>query len=196
VELLGAPVAFHTFAPRWEPLIWNLADHAPEELLASANAWLQALAVMRSADAEAEAFAEVFTEAARGVAGLAPADPVRWAELMRLLLTWIYWRRPAAERARLEAAALAVQKDEAFQKEAQAMGSKLGPSLVEESFAKGQAQGQLETARSFLRDLVQNRFQVMPEDLDRRIAACADVERLRAAARQVLHVQQPQDISL
>ena len=84
------------------------------------------------------------------------------------------------------------------------MGSKLGPSLVEESFAKGQAQGhaegktigQLETARSFLRDLVQNRFQVMPEDLDRRIAACADVERLRAAARQVLHVQQPQDISL
>ena len=93
-------------------------------------------------------------------------------------------------------AALAVQKNEAFQKEAQAMGSKLGPSLVEESFAKGQAQGQLETARSFLRDLVQNRFQVMPEDLDRRIAACADVERLRAAARQVLHVQQPQDISL
>jgi len=126
------------------------------------------------------------------VAGLAPADPVRWAELMRLLLTWIYWRRPAVERDRLEAAALAVQKNEAFQKEAQAMGSKLGPSLVEESFAKGQ----LETARSFLRDLVQNRFQVMPEDLDRRIAACADVERLRAAARQVLHVQQPQDISL
>jgi len=54
VELLGAPVAFHTFAPRWEPLIWNLADHPREELLASANAWLQALAVMRAADAEAE----------------------------------------------------------------------------------------------------------------------------------------------
>ncbi len=28
-DLLGEPTALHSFAPRWEPLFWNLADLTP-----------------------------------------------------------------------------------------------------------------------------------------------------------------------
>jgi hypothetical protein len=56
-DLLGEPAAFHAFAPSWQPLFWNLADQTAEGLLASGEAWLQTLAVIRAQGEEAAAFA-------------------------------------------------------------------------------------------------------------------------------------------
>jgi hypothetical protein len=53
-ELLAEPAGFHPFAPKWEPLFWEVGKHSAEELLQSEEAFLQILAIARVEDAERE----------------------------------------------------------------------------------------------------------------------------------------------
>src|SRR6516225_6604250 len=89
---------FPPHAPVWQPLFWNLAEQSPQELLASDNSWLQLMAVLRVEDADAATFRDVFTQAVHQVKKIKGTEQVRWYELMRILLTWVFWRRPEAER--------------------------------------------------------------------------------------------------
>ena len=66
---------------------------------------------MRVEDADADVFRQVFSRAVQDIAPLGELDRVRWYELMRLLLTWVYWRRPPEERPALESEAIARQPD-------------------------------------------------------------------------------------
>jgi hypothetical protein len=47
-DLIGGPEELRPFAPRWEPLFWDLAERNTDALLASAGEWLAALAVVRA----------------------------------------------------------------------------------------------------------------------------------------------------
>jgi hypothetical protein len=192
VELLGEPREFHAFAPRWEPLIWNLAERTPEALLASTSEWLKALAVMRAEEAEPTVFRQVFAQAVRDLTALAAQDPVRWSDLMRMLLAWAFWRRPDAERDALVAEAVASQTDVERQQEIKTMTSKWGPTLAEVSMAKGK----LVAARTILRALLEDRFGTVPEALAQCIEATDDLERLQTAARQMYRVQSVGEITL
>jgi hypothetical protein len=195
LDLLGEPKEFHSYAPRWEPLFWNLADQTTEALLASNNVWLKALAVMRAEGDEPAAFHEVFGKAILGLEELGAQDPVRWGDLMRLLLTWVYWRRPEAERSSLLKEAIASQLDLERKKEIQTMTSKWGPTLIEVSMAKGEAKGQLLAARKILRSLLEDRFGSIPEELAQRIETTDDLERLQTTARQVYQVKNLDEIT-
>jgi hypothetical protein len=62
-DLLGEPQALHRFAPAWAPLYWNLADQTPASLLASPEAWLQVLAVVRARGEPWEVFAPIYQAA-------------------------------------------------------------------------------------------------------------------------------------
>ncbi len=93
-DLLVGPEAFHRFAPRWQPLFWDLAERSPEALLNASEQWLQALAVVRVEDADEAVFREVFTQAMRRLESLHDSNHVRWYDLLRLVLTWAAWRRP------------------------------------------------------------------------------------------------------
>src|SRR5437588_8243819 len=118
-----------TFAPVWQPLFWNLADQSPQELVASDNNWLQLMAVLRVEDADAATFRDIFTRAVQQVKKVKAAEHVRWQELMRILLTWLYWRRPETERAVLLAEAEQAQAGVKRKGEIQTMVNKLGPSF-------------------------------------------------------------------
>lgn len=198
VDLLGEPKEFHAFAPRWEPLIWNLAERTPEELLASAGDWFKMLAVLRAAEADPATFRDIYTRAVHDLAALGAQEPVRWYDLMKVLLTWVYWRRADAERDPLVAATVASQVDQERQKEIQAMTSKWGPTLFEKALAQGrdegEAKGQLVMARANLRALVENRFGAIPPTLTQRIEATTDLDRLQAALVQVLHAQSADEL--
>ena len=191
-DLLDEPKEFHSFVPRWEPLFRNLSDRSPEELLSTAGEWLKALAVMRAADAEPTAFAEVFEKAVKGIAGLVSQDEVRWHDLMRLLLTWIYWRRPAEEREQLETIAVASQREQSIQTEVGTMASKLGPSTVEKSFNEGA----LQNARSMLLAMIERKFKSVPESLARQIDSCIEVEKLTAATISAASAERADEITL
>lgn len=195
-DLLGEPEAFHAFAPTWQPLFWNLADQTPEGLLQTGKEWLQTLAVLRMEDADAAAFAAVFTEAVQRLAALGGQNHPRWYDLMRIVLTFLQWRRPTPEHEALVAVAKAANEDVVRQREIEAMSEKLGATIADRAMAKGQAKGQLSMCRTMLRDLLEDRFGMVPEDLLQRIESCSDLERLQRAARQVYRVQSLEELSL
>jgi hypothetical protein len=156
----------------------------------------KALAVLHEQDAEAADFHEVFTRAVQDIAPLAAADSVRWNDLMRMLLTWVFWRRPDAERAALVTEAVTCQADDLFRKEIQTMTNKLGPTLVELTLAEGERKGELRSARKLLRALLEDRFGVVPDALLQRIDASTDLEHLQTAVRQVYQIQKLDDLPL
>ena len=56
--------------------------------------------------------------------------------------------------------------------------------------------GKVETLRQVLLNLLRDRFGTVPEALAQEIGACADVDRLHAATRQILHVPSLEDFRL
>jgi hypothetical protein len=141
-DLLAGPEAFHGFAPRWQPLFWDLAERSPEALLSADEAWLQFPAVVRVEGAEAEAFEAVFREAFRRLEALHGPEPVRWYDLARLVWTWAVWRRPREERDRLLAAAAASQTEPGRQREVEGMGQTIAEWYIEQGRAEGEAKGE------------------------------------------------------
>jgi hypothetical protein len=195
-DLLGEPADFHAFAPQWQPLFWDLASLSPEALLDSADAWLQTLAVVRAEDAPSEAFLNVYNRVLEGLEPLAARDPVRYYDLMRLSLTWGLWRRPQEEREQVQQAAIASQRNAVHREEIQSMGMTIAEWYVEEGKKKGVQEGQLRALRKMLRIQLQDRFQSVPEALQQRIEATTDLEKLESCIRQVLHINDLQELQL
>ena len=199
-DLLGEPAEFHGFVPQWAPLFWELSGQDADELLASGEAWQEALAVLRAQGEEAAEFERVFVEAMRRLAPLACQDQVRWYDLMRIVVSWALWRRPAAERRTLVAAAQAAQADVNRQKEVGDMSQTIAESIWEEGLQKGllkgKQEGELKALRQTLRRLLADRFGNVPDALLQRIDSATDVERLMTAAVQVSHVAAPEDLQL
>ena len=212
-DLLGEPQALHAFSPVWQPLFWNLAEQSPHELVSSDNNWLQMMAVLRSEDGDRASFQDIFTRASEQIKKIKGADEVRWYELMRILLTWVYWRRPEAEQSALVAIAEKVQASAKRAGVIEHMASKLGPSYVEihgqrlgeqraeqrleelkeelrkQALAEGRAEGtelgKLQSLREMLKSWLQDRFGRLPKKLQKQIDAADDAEQLRQAIRRV-----------
>jgi hypothetical protein len=65
-----------------------------------------------------------------------------------------------------------------------------------EGEARGRTLGALESHRQFLRILLEERFGPLPDRILQRIEQADDLQRLEAAGRQVLHIQQLDDLQL
>jgi hypothetical protein len=59
-DLLGQPEVLHVFAPRWEPMFWELGNTTTQELLSNSAAIDQFLAIVRAEDEPTQEFAPVF----------------------------------------------------------------------------------------------------------------------------------------
>jgi hypothetical protein len=188
IDLLGEPEVFHTFAPAWQPLFWNLADRTPEGLLNSGREWLQALAVLRARGLDTAGFENVFTQALHNLNTLRDRDHVNWYDLLRIVLTYATWRRPRVERDRWVAAAVASQADVARQQEVRIMGQTIADALIEE--------GRLLSLKELLRRLLEKRFGSVPESILQQIDQVTDPERLQSAALEVGELQTPDELRL
>jgi hypothetical protein len=184
----SAATEFHAFAPRWQPLFWDLASLSPQALLDSAEEWLQTLAVVRAEDASSEAFLNVYNTVLERLEPLAAREPVRYYDLLRLILTWGLWRRPQEEREQIQQAAIASQREAVHREEIRTMGMTIAEWYVKE--------GRLQALRDTLRDLLEERFRSVPEALQQRIEATTDVEKLQVCLRQVVHIKDPQELPL
>jgi hypothetical protein len=188
VELLGEPAALHAFAPRWEPLLWNLADRTPEALLASGREWLQVMAVLRTEKADAATFEAVYLDAIRRLETLSPKDQPLWYDLMRIVLTWAVWRRPEAERDHLTEAALAALTDLQHRQEVQLMSKTGAEALYEE--------GAVKTWRKALKKQLESQFGPLPEATLQRINEITDPEQLEAAFDRACQIEKLEDLGL
>jgi hypothetical protein len=180
----------------WPILVWDITEHEPRELLDSARAWLQALAVVRAERAGADEFRGVLTEALRRLEGLSALDSVRWKELLWFVLSWSLRRRPDEEKDDWKATVLASQQNAADLAEVRTMSETTWKTWEEAVEERGEARGILQAHRDDLRSLLEERFGALSEDVARRIEATTDTSRLRAAIRRVLHIQSPDELPL
>ncbi len=210
-DLLDEPKVFHAFAPQWEPIFWNLAHYTPRQLLESGLPWLQMLSVIRVERAEQTEFQSVFREAVQRLSDLQSRESVRWSELLRIMVTYASWRRPASERGSLEQIALQIVPTR--NEEIKGMFQTIADELIErgrvegraegrsegraegrsegraEGRSEGRAEGELQSSRDTLRRLLLRRFHQVPDAMIQRIESCVDVEKLKAAIESILELQ-------
>lgn len=197
-DLLNEPKEFHAFAPKWEPLFWNLADYTPEQLLNSGAPWLQMLSVLRVERAEATVFHSVLEAAAKRLADLQGREEVRWHDCLRVILTYASWRRPPGEAKELENIALTTNptRKEKVREMIQTIAEELIERGRTEGRAEGRAEAELQTHRVTLRDLLLRKFRQLPDEILQRIETCTDVERLKAALRRLLDWKSVDEVDL
>jgi hypothetical protein len=189
VHMMPAFPEFHPFLPDWEPVFWNLSEHGTQELLAG-GPWLQLMAVMRAEDEAGANRLDVFRQASLRVAPLKETEETRWAELLRMLLSYTTWRHSPVERDVL--VQIARETNPTRQEEVQVMAQTIAEAWMEEGMAKGE----LRNARTLLRELLEYHFDPLPEALIQRINATTDIDRLHAAFRQALALEKLEDLRL
>jgi hypothetical protein len=195
-DLIAAPEPFQVHIPSWQPLFWDLSEHMVGELENAVGAWMKALAVVRAEREESAVFQAVFSTVLRGLEPLSRRENVRWHDLVRFVLSWAFWRRPGPERQQLVEVAQRSQSAAARRREIQRMSETIVRTWPEELFAEGEAHGQLRNCRENLLTLLVEKFGAVPEELAQRIDATQDLERLKNAVRQVLHIQALTELDL
>jgi hypothetical protein len=197
--LIGGPEEFRPFAPQWQPLFWDLAEQDPHRLLAAAGAWLQALSVVRSERAERAEFEAMLAQVLPRLVELRRGEEIRGHDLLWFVLSWALRRRPREDREQLRTFLQTTIADETVRQEVNAVSNALRQTWeewVEQRVAATALRTELQTCREVLRDQLRERFDTVSDDLLRRIEACADPARLKAALRQLLHVQSPDELQL
>jgi hypothetical protein len=194
-ELFDGPESLRVFAPQWATAMWDLSQDEPAALLASDEAFAQAMAVVRAERAESEAFAAVVTEALQRLSALTGRDPVHWQQLARLTLYWSILRRPRAEWEPILASLRRTHENAELEREVETMAEQLGLTWGEELFLKGESRGELRALRRNLRQLVTRKFGSVSDDLAQRIEE-ADLPALESALEQMLIVTSPDELRL
>jgi hypothetical protein len=198
-DLIGGPEEFRPFVPQWQPLFWDLAEQDPQRLLAAAGAWLQALSVVRSERAERAEFEAVLAQLLPRLVELRQTEQIRGHDLLWFVLSWALRRRPREDREQLRTFLQTTIADEAMREEVLAVSNIVGETWEqseERRVAATALRTELQTRREDLRDLLEERFGAVPDDVLRRIEACDDPARLKAAYRQALRIQSPADMQL
>jgi hypothetical protein len=189
-DLLGEPTALHSFAPRWEPLFWNLADLTPQQLLESDARLLQVLSVVRTAGAEGDEMTAVALEALRRLGDMPEQNEASWDLMLRFVVAWFRLRSPRSE-ARAFIAAVENVLPQPRRERAMAMIKTEAEELMEE--------GVLRMIPSFRKHLIRYlkaRFGNVPESLQQRIEALSDFEKIDELFKQAETIEKLEDLPL
>lgn len=191
-DLFAGPAEFRPYVPHWATEWCDLPTMAPEDLLAG-EAWWQALAVVRGEHIEPTAFRELFTQALSRLEGLADREPVRWHQLLKMVLYWGLYRRGRRERAELIELARTSQKNVERQQEVTRMAEQIELNYEQELILENRAIGALETARRILRRLLEHRFGSVPPEVALRLEA-ANLDQLEEAALRISGLNSAQEL--
>jgi hypothetical protein len=126
---------------------------------------------------------------------LSGSDKVRWKELLWFVLSWSLRRRPDEEKDSWKQAVVASQDKADDQAEVLAMSEVAWKTWEDAVRERGEASGELRARRAVLRELLEEKFGPLPDGLIQRIESI-DLDRLRAAIRQVLRVQSLDELAL
>lgn len=197
-DLLDEPKPFHTFAPRWEPLFWEIGNESVEGLLGSEDAFLQVMAMVRAEDAEQAEALRVYRELLAKLAGLRITNAARWTHLLRFALGWVIHRRPKDERAEWFQVTEENQNDVLAKEEIRNMGQSIAQSYVEEGFQRGLEQGReqgleqgrergrTEALRANINAIGRKRFGDPHPDTDAAMQSISDLGRLQRMFSRIL----------
>jgi Putative transposase, YhgA-like len=177
-DLLAPPSTFHTFAPDWRPLFWELAAHPAKELLDGRAAFLQALAILKATESELTEAEKLFGEVFRQIDPLHETRRVRWTELLGFIMGWAHHKRPAMERPHWHTLAVQLQTTAERKREIDAMGMTIAQSIFQEGRQEGRQEGMLQQARAILIRLASKRFGAPDDGVRQTIEHITDLDRL------------------
>jgi hypothetical protein len=153
--------------------------------------------------AERAEFETVLAQVLPRLVELRRHEEIRGHDLLWFVLSWALRRGPQEDREQLRTFLQTTIADAAMREEVLAVSNTVGETWeqreerrVAQTAAASALRAELQTRREALRDLLEEHFGAVPEDVLRRIEACEDPARLRAAHRQALHVQWPGELQL
>lgn len=80
-DLIDGPDVLKSFAPKYTPLFWDLAEHTIEELLENVGEWFRSLAIIRAENESTEEYTAVLEHLMRALDSLSENDRQRWNDL-------------------------------------------------------------------------------------------------------------------
>ena len=132
------------FAPKWEPIFWELGRQDADELLAGREAFDQFLAVVRSEDEDADRFGSVLRQAFEHLQDRHADERVLMSETLRMVFTRAMWQRPENEQARWTNLANQTVRDAESRRELTTMGKRAIDEVYERGILKGREEGREE----------------------------------------------------
>lgn len=156
-ELLGEPSAFHSFAPVWKPVFWEVGEHSADDLLNNEDAFLQMMAIIKAEDDERDEAVRVYRAFQTKLTAVRQTSKARWTHLLRFALGWVLNRRPRDEKPTWIDTTLENQNDLLMREEIENMQQTIAQGWVEEGIKIGIEQG---IERGAVRSLVNSIIRV------------------------------------
>jgi hypothetical protein len=210
-DLMDAPAELlEVAAPKWEPLLWDLAEHTPAELLADPEPFVQMLSVPRAIRAELEELQQVVGEAVTRLGEMASGERLWREALTRFVVGWLVNRRSGADLELLKDTIREHAGSAGIGEELRAMSETGVKSYAEEIWEEAWERGRreergraerevreqvLRVRRADLLAILEERFPVLPPDLPSRIEAITDGEVLQQAVRRALRVSRVEELA-
>jgi hypothetical protein len=190
-QLFEGAEALRAWLPQWPMRLFDLAEHDPADLLGGSESFWNALAVARAEREEPERFLEVLRQAVERLEPLGQHQPVRWHELLQLVLYWALFRRSGGERGRILETVRTSHREVTLQHEVDTMAKQAWPSYEQELIAQGEARAY----RKILERQLREKFGPLPEELVHRIAT-AEPGQLESALASVFRLNSLDELNL
>ncbi len=201
-ELLGEPSAFHSFAPVWKPVFWEVGDHSADELLHNEDAFLLMMAIVKVEDDERDEALRVYREFLIRLATVRQTSNARWTHLLRFALGWVLNRRPRDEKQVWVDKTLENQNDILMREEIENMKQTIAQSWVEEGIKIGEERGEKRGEKrgeiiGLLRMIVKigtKRLGQPTESVQEFLQSISEIDRLDRIADQVQEITSWQEL--
>jgi len=189
--LMDIPESLERFIPSHDTLFFNLKTTDPEKLVAGGESgcttafkghpfgWV--LRVIQKEYTKTEEFLEALKLAVSHLDQLPEEERNQWEKLMYYLVLLILHRREKEEQPELISLVSETVTDHQRREEVLKMGRTAAQALMEE----GEVRGALKTGQEFLIEFMHSKFGQLPNNVEQRIKAIEDINRLRDLTRRV-----------
>jgi hypothetical protein len=116
---------------------------------------------------------------------VAGQDKMRWRDLLWLMLSWVFQRRPDEEREGLTRTLVDKQHELALREEVQTVSEATKQTWAQKYVAEAEARVAARSLREGLIEALSDAFGKLAEPLLRSIQTCEDVDRLKGAIKQL-----------
>jgi hypothetical protein len=190
--LMDIPAPLLRFVPQHDTLFFNLKTTDPKKLVAKGHPFGWVLRAIQKEDADKEEFAEALRLAVANLDKLPEEERNQWEKLMYYLVLLIFHRRDTEEQPELISLVDETVKDRNRREEVAKMGRTAAQAVMEE----GEVRGTLRTRQEDLLEVMRGKFGGVSQNMENKIQAIRDIDRLKALLRNVIHASSVDEINI
>jgi hypothetical protein len=164
------------------PLFLSLPEIPPDHLERDGGFFGWVLRLVQQRKTRGAEFQQLLQRVVTHLEGMAPAERLRWLDLLSYIDAMIYHERSPGEQTMFhQTLAQSVENDE-LRQEVSAMGKTMADVLIEkgerQGLQKGERRAAIQTRQQTLVRLLRRRFEEVPAEIVRAVQATRDIDRL------------------